>query len=102
MQVTNIAILGTIFIFLVSIGGCKTLPQRDLKEVGVEIPAHWSGAQESDRSLPEHWIETFGDQSLSDLVHGHNCSFPQIISKFKFARPVLDHLDLAFLKLCLV
>lgn len=68
MQVTNIAILGTIFIFLVSIGGCKTLPQRDLKEVGVEIPAHWSGAQESDRSLPEHWIETFGDQSLSDLV----------------------------------
>lgn len=61
--------LAILSIFLLSIGGCKTAPERRADDAGAKIPSHWSGTGESGQPAPAHWVETFGDPDLSALVH---------------------------------
>lgn len=56
-------------IFLIGIGGCKTVPERRADDAGATIPSHWSGTGEVAQPAPEHWVETFGNPDLSALVH---------------------------------
>lgn len=65
-KILGLAILS---IFLVSIGGCKTAPERRAEDAGAKIPSQWSGTSESSQPAPVHWVETFGDPDLSALVH---------------------------------
>lgn len=70
MQVAkaNIASLVVLFIALVGTGGCITAPQRQVQEVGTAIPGQWDDGQTFNQSIPEQWVETFGDSQLRVLV----------------------------------
>ncbi len=68
MQVTNIAILMILSTALVSTGGCITVPQRQVQEVGAAIPSQWGDDQVFSQSTPEQWVETFDDSQLRALI----------------------------------
>lgn len=56
----------TLFLFLT---GCNMLPQRDLQEVGADLPDQWRGGQQiASQPLPDQWVETFDDAQLQELV----------------------------------
>jgi outer membrane protein, multidrug efflux system len=56
----------TLFLFLT---GCNMLPQRDLQEVGADLPNQWRGGQQTaSQPLPDKWVETFDDAQLQELV----------------------------------
>ncbi|WON74767.1 efflux transporter outer membrane subunit [Nitrosospira sp. Is2] len=55
-------------IVLVCVGGCWTIPQRHVSDVGAAIPAEWGANREISRPAPQHWVETFDDPNLSALV----------------------------------
>lgn len=68
MQVTNIAILALLSVVLVGTGGCMTSPQRDVKEVGADIPEQWNEDDKFSEPIPTRWVKTFDDAQLSALV----------------------------------
>jgi NodT family efflux transporter outer membrane factor (OMF) lipoprotein len=54
---------------LSGIAGCKTPPQRHMEDAGAKVPSHWSSNREAAAlSVPERWVETFGDPDLNALV----------------------------------
>ena len=61
--------LAVLTIFLLSVGGCKTPPERRVDDAGAKIPSQWSGTNESTQPTLDHWVEAFGDPELSALVH---------------------------------
>jgi NodT family efflux transporter outer membrane factor (OMF) lipoprotein len=64
-------LLGPIILsmLLSGIAGCKTPPQRHMEDAGAKIPSHWSSNREAAAlSVPERWVETFGDPDLNALV----------------------------------
>jgi multidrug efflux system outer membrane protein len=50
------------------IAGCGTPPDRDMKNVGAEIPALWTATSAPRAAVSEHWVESFRDSALSALV----------------------------------
>lgn len=50
------------------LAGCNTLPQRDIQNVGAEIPDQWVEDKTVDPFVPAKWVETFDDLRLRDLV----------------------------------
>lgn len=64
----KIVIATLVSIALVLIAGCTTVPGRARGEAGAVIPDAWHAGHETPRPVPEKWVETFGDPSLSILV----------------------------------
>ncbi len=64
----GIAIRAVFFVTLSNMSGCMTPPQRDVQEVGAAVPDHWGETQSSMQSIPQQWVEEFGDWRLQALV----------------------------------
>lgn len=70
MHIVSVLRADALFLFtLVLCGGCSVVPERNVENVGVRVPAHWTGDNKLSQPIFEHWVESFGDFKLSALVY---------------------------------